>query len=281
VTHSSTLDIIDAHQHVGDLSDSLTMDGAAHGQRESEDVRRERDVAKRLALLDQQHVRQSVIIASHAYLRPDGIADTRRVNEGVVRYCQVRPDRFPYPVGVVEPLYGERGLAELDRCRDELGMTGISFHTRFQGVALDSPWMFRYLERMGELGLVPFVHALGVIADQALWRVDKLARAMPDLTMVVLAGFADAETPLQLHDVADRNPNLVFDISLAINFETFVEPAVRRLGAHRFVFGSDTYSAATRPGHVLGQLLGSAMADADKAAIAGGNIRRVLSAASR
>ena len=276
-----TFDIIDAHQHVGDLSDSLSMDDAAHDQHESEDVRRERDVAKRLEILDQQGIRQSVIIASHAYLRPDGIVDTRRVNDGVVRYCQVRPDRFPFPVGVVEPLYGGRGLAELDRCRDELEMAGISFHTRFQGVALDSPWMFRYLERMGELGLVPFVHALGVIADEALWRVDKLARAMPDLAMVVLAVFADAETPWQLHDVADRNPNLVFDVSLALNFEMIVEPAIRRLGSHRFVYGSDTYSTTTRPGHVLSQLLDSAMTDADKAAIAGGNLRRVLSAVSR
>src|SRR3546814_13108876 len=60
--------------------------------------------------------------------------------------------------------------------------------------------------------------------------------------MVVLAVFADAETPWQLHDVADRNPNLVFDVLLALNFEMIVEPAIRRLGSHRFVSGSDTYS---------------------------------------
>src|SRR5262249_7737777 len=123
--------VIDAHNHVGDLwgpenlySDNLTRQGEL-----------DRDARARIAALTRRGVDQAVVIAAPSYLRPDGLVDTRRMNDLVAAYRDVDPDRFPAAVGVVEPLYGERGLAEVDRCKFELGLVGISFHTRFQGVS--------------------------------------------------------------------------------------------------------------------------------------------------
>jgi hypothetical protein len=51
-------------------------------------------------------------------------------------------------------------LSEIDRVHDELGLAGISFHTRFQGVSLDSRWIVRAVGRLVELDMVPVVHAM-------------------------------------------------------------------------------------------------------------------------
>ena len=64
-------------------------------------------------------VDQAIVIPSHAYLRPDGIADTRRVNDHIAAYREHDPKRFPAALGIVEPLYGARGLEEIDRLADE------------------------------------------------------------------------------------------------------------------------------------------------------------------
>ncbi|MBV9660581.1 MAG: amidohydrolase [Acidimicrobiales bacterium] len=266
--------VIDAHNHVGSLQDTgiggLGGAGSAPGL--------DSEIADRAAVMGGRGVDQAVLIASHGYLRPDGIADTRRVNDSVASYAQSRPDLFPAGVGVVEPLYGERGLAELDRAAGELRLRGISFHTRFQGVSIDSPWVRRYLQRMGELGLVPFVHAVGESAAEALWKVDVLAGDFPDLPMVVLDAFSTFEQSQFVPVVAERRPHLLFDTATAHGLG-FVADLVDRCGASRVAFGSDLYSGRqSRPGlsHLLDDILAWDVPRSDLDAIVAGNIRRVL-----
>jgi hypothetical protein len=273
---ASSFDILDCHHHYGDLNDALgplptasplaAVDAADYARLE---------LQTRLRAMDEQGVHQAVILPGHAYLRPSGVADTRRVNDGVAAYRDRRPDRFPAAVGVVEPLYGEAGLAELERVRAELGLVGISFHVRFQGVSLDSPWVRRYVERMGELGLVPFVHAIADSPENALWKVALLASAVPETPIIVLDGFSNYEQTREIPHLAERHPNLLFDTSLAYAF-AMIEPLIRRLGPERVVFGTDLYSLVPHGGHVLGQILASELDEAAKAAVLGGNLRRAL-----
>jgi predicted TIM-barrel fold metal-dependent hydrolase len=273
MTGAHGFDILDAHHHSGDLGGWMPGARPATGDG-LDDV----EIAARLAILDAQGVRQAVVIPGHAYLRPEGLADTRRQNDRIARYRDRHPDRFPAAIGVVEPLYGPAGLAEIDRCWSELGLAGVSFHTRFQGVSIDSPWVSTYCERIGSHGMVPYVHCFGQSPEESLWKVDHLAGDLPDLAMVVLDVFADAEQPRQLPRVAERNPNLYFDTALALNFELLVEPVIRAVGADRFVYGSDTYSAPynTRPAHVLEDLLAMGLDHDATAAILGGTLRRLL-----
>jgi predicted TIM-barrel fold metal-dependent hydrolase len=273
MTLHEDLDVIDLHNHIGDLR-ATGLSEAVDGEQPDLDV----DMATRLEILDDRGVGQAVVIAGHGYLRPDGIVDTCRVNDAVAAYRDRRPDRFPAAIGIVEPLYGERGLPELDRCATELGLRGISFHTRFQGVSVDSPWVRRYLERMGELGLVPFMHAVGESASELLWKIDMLATDLPELPMVVLDAFSTFEQCTQVPHLAARHPQLTFDTAITHSF-SFVRSIVDRFGASRVAYGSDLHNAprGTAPLlHCLPDILASDLSPEDKALIVGDNIRAIL-----
>jgi predicted TIM-barrel fold metal-dependent hydrolase len=269
-------DVIDVHHHyeagygVGDALD-LGRKGDDAGKAEIE-------LTTRLSTMDVEHVRGAIIIAGHTYLRPRGLADTAAVNDAVAAYRDQLPGRFVAAVGVVEPLYGEAGHSEVARCKEELGLAGISFHNAFQGTPADSPLMLPLIEQIGESGLVPFVHAYGSQLE-TLHQVDSLAGHFPDLTMVVLDTFHDINQVKALPEVAERRPNLYFDLALLVNFETLGLPVVRSVGADRFVYGTDQYSwpMSTKPyGSLLPGIVSSDLADEDKARIFGGNIKGIL-----
>ena len=166
---------------------------------------------------------------------------------------------------------------EIDRCAGELGLVALSFHTRFQGVSLDSQWIHRYLERMGEAGLVPVIHAMDDTPEEALWKLATLARAFPDLELLALDAFGGFEATRQCFHVAEVAPNIVWDTSLSYNFD-FIEDFAQRFGAKRVVFCTDLYShpVGRRISHLLPQIEASSLPDEDKALILGGNARRLL-----
>jgi predicted TIM-barrel fold metal-dependent hydrolase len=167
-------------------------------------------------------------------------------------------------------------LQELDRCKSELGLAGISFHTRFQGVGLNHPWVHRYVERMGEVGLVPVLHAIPESESEALWKVIELARKFPDLEMLVLDAFATFDGSREVFVAADVCPNLLFDTSLARSAD-LVEDFATHFGARRVVFGTDTYSAAGRRRlpHILAEIQAFDISEDDRRLILGDNARRL------
>jgi predicted TIM-barrel fold metal-dependent hydrolase len=268
-------DVFDVHHHVGRAFDALggELDPGDDGREEFATL----ELADRLRIMDEGGVHQAMVIPGHGYLRPNGIADTRVVNDEIAAYRDRTPDRFPVACGIVEPRDGAASLAEIDRVDDELGLVALSFHTRFQGVSLDSRWIARYLERMGEHGLVPVVHAMDDTPEEALWKLATVARELPELTILALDAFSGFEATRQCFFVADVAPNIVFDTSLSYNFD-FIEDFATRFGADRVVFGTDLYShpVGRRISHLLPQIESSALSDADKAAILGGTARRLL-----
>ena len=268
----ATFDIFDCHHHVGDVREFLS--GAhADGEVAEADERR-----ARLAIMDAGGVRQAAVIPGHGYRRTHGLQDTATVNDRIAAYRDAAPERFPVAIGIVEPLYAEDGYQELDRCAAVLGLRGISFHARFQGVSMDNPWVRNYVGRILELGMVPVLHALTEAADEALWKTALVARTFPDAPMLVLDAFSSFEGTKELSQVAEACPNLLFDTSLSYNVD-FIEVFIRRFGADRVVFGTDLYSAPVgrRISHILGQLLETDLPDADKAKVLGGNARRLWS----
>jgi predicted TIM-barrel fold metal-dependent hydrolase len=264
--------IFDCHHHVGDVKAFLgeTMGGSEDTAADPLAV----EMRRRIEIMDEGGVSQCCVIPGHGYERPNGLTDTRRVNDSIAAYRDATPDRFPVAAGVCEPLYGAESLAELDRCKNELGLAAISFHTRFQGASMDNPWILKYVERMAELGLRPILHAMTESADEAIWKTATIARAFPDTTMLVLDSFSTFEGTKEVSDIAESHPNLLFDTSLSYNFD-FIEIFARRFGAHRVVFGTDLYSPplGRRISHLVPQILESALSDADKTAILGGNGR--------
>lgn len=166
-------------------------------------------------------------------------------------------------------------LDELDRIHGDLGLAGVSFHTRFQGVPTDSPAVVTIVKRMAELGMTPFVHS-GDSSEEALWRILDLARQVPDATIVVLDGITGLEQTNQACLVAQVADNLVFDTAGCPDF-SFVARVISHVGASRVVFGSNTYSAVVsrRRGNALQAIRELPPTDAN--AILTGTISRILS----
>lgn len=267
-------DVFDVHHHVGRAFDAL---GGTLATAEETDRYAEVELADRIRIMDEGGVRQAMVIPGHGYLRPDGLADTRAVNDGIAAYRDGRPDRFPVACGIVEPAYGPASIPEIERCARELGLVALSFHTRFQGVSLDSQWILRYLERMGEVDLVPVIHAMDDTPEEALWKLTRVARSLPDLTIVALDAFGGFEATRHCFQVGELAPNVVFDTSLSYNFD-FIEDFARQFGAERVVFGTDLYShpVGRRISHLLPQIEASNLSEEEKAAILGGNARRLF-----
>jgi predicted TIM-barrel fold metal-dependent hydrolase len=264
-------DVIDVNHHLNDVNHHLATDGYLHpesGGTQGNEASIE--LSTRLATMDAQQVRGAVVIAGSGYLRPRGVTDTMAVNDAVAAYRDREPERFVAAVGHVDPLYGPAGADEVTRCRDGLGLAGISF----QGMG----FMIRPLiARVGELELVPFIHVGR--PNETIWQVDSLARDFPDLTMVVLHVFNDVSQLGSLAEVAERRPNLYFDLSGSTSFETLGLPQLRPIGAHRFLYGTYTHSwpVHTKPfGELLQDIVASDLSRDDKAAILAGNVKRIL-----
>jgi predicted TIM-barrel fold metal-dependent hydrolase len=281
-----TVLVIDAHQHVGfvpGVHDEL-RDIRHRGGIIDEPESIELDIARRADAMRSSGVSQAIVIPGHAYLRPDGIKDTRAANDGIAAYRDARPDLFPAAIGVAEPLYGDVGLKELDRMC-ELGLRGVSFHARYQAVNYGSPWLYRYVEKVATLGLVPYLHVVAEVVDSALWRLTRLALDFPDLEIVAVDAFSSFERGYECMHVAALAPNIVFDTSLSRSF-TQAEALIKEFGVNRVLFGTDQYSVPRREhsdGSRVRQILDSGLSESDKAAVLGGNIQRILGldAASR
>jgi predicted TIM-barrel fold metal-dependent hydrolase len=263
--------VLDVHHHVGDATVALAMPGMAGAADAPDEMR------IRLDTMDRNGVDGAIVIPGHSYLRPEGLADTRRVNDGIAAYRDTHPDRFVGALGIVEPLYGRAGDTELHRIKRDLGLLGVSIHTRFQGVSTDSPLVVAQIAVMAELGLVPFVHSVAEASEEALWRVQVLARAFPDLPMVVLDCFSSHEQATHALHAAETMPNLIFDTSLAYT----IEPVLRlidRYGPDRVVFGTDLYShpLGYQRSFVLAQFLESSLSPDILQQVLAGNAERLL-----
>jgi uncharacterized protein len=272
-----SFDIFDIHHHVGRSLDSLGMsEGRASDENAQGGV--EYDLEVRLRLMDSAGVRQALLMPGPSYERANGVAETRVLNDEIVAYRSRRPDRFPVAFGVVEPRDGEAALTEVDRIA-KMGLRGVSFHNRYQGLAVNSPAMIRVVQRMRDRNLIPVLHAVNESAEEKLWKVASVARQFPDTTFIALSGFATFESILECSHVAEVAPNIVFDFVGVYTFD-FLDGFIARFGVSRLMFGSDTYSPPSpltrRVSHLLPQVLESTLSDQDKAAILGGNARRVL-----
>ena len=280
-------DIFDFHQHMGSTADSggVIIPGAVAGAGIDS-----LELESRLHFMDSGGIRQAIAIPGHNYNRAAGIAATRAENDAIAAYRDRQPARFPVAAGVIEPLDQSESLAEVDRIDNELGLIAVSFHTEYQAVTLDSPWMIRLLERMAERGLVPLLHAANIIPHEALWRLAKVARAMPALTIIALEPFFTYEGMQEARFVADIAPNIVFDLSACVDSDMAIEFA-RTFGADRLVYGSQYYSQVAtgrrmraHDRRALAMIDDIARSDdlaaPEKVLILGGNARRVLKAAA-
>ena len=217
----------------------------------------------------------------------------RHINEAAALANRRTAETGLFSFGCIHPDC-ENWREELDRIA-ALGLKGVKLHPVYQGVDLDDPRYLRILTRAGELGLVAVTHA-GVdigYPDAANCLPRVLLRAVRQagpvkLVAAHMGGWKRWEEALEL--LADTSVYL--DTSFSTGFiaplddgyytpeqlrlldgEGFVR-MVRGFGAERILFGTDSPWSGQRES--VEWLRALPLAEGEKAAILGGNARRLL-----
>jgi hypothetical protein len=274
----SGLPIFDLHQHVGALA-ILDEPGAEESEQVDEEVIAD-DCRRRVAALDQHGFSAAAVMPSLQYLRPDGIVDTRAINEMIAGYRELRPDRFPVSFGTVEPLHGVgRSVAEIDRIGGELNLDGVVWHHRFQGAFLDDSRMGPFLEALGRNGLPALVHLFADSAMESASQLENIATRNPEVTIIALDPFSGHNQAEEIMRVADRCPQVLFDTAVCFPLMRLIERFVARFGSERLLFGTDLYldPPAYHTPHVLNEVLGAPdLTERDRHNILWGNAARLF-----
>ena len=171
-------------------------------------------------------------------------------NELVAQACTDHPNAFT-GFGSVDPLKGDRAVAELQRIAD-LGLKGVKLHPSLQAFAPDDERHWPLYEKCEELGLVLLFHTgtsgigagqpggQGIRLDYARpIRLDAVAASFPDLK--IIAAHFGYPWHLELMAMALHKTNIYIDISGWA--PRYIPPEVMRDMKGRlqdqFIFGSD------------------------------------------
>jgi uncharacterized protein len=271
VTELDQFRVFDCHHHFGTLVFAGGKNSEAMASAHLEPTERE----NRLGWMREAGIDQGVIMPVNRYLQPHGVSDTRAVNDVVAAYRDSDLAHFPVAVGVTEPLHGEEGIEEIVRVDEELGMLGISYHTRWQGVPTNDPLVTRGLEVLSERKMLAFIHAYADSTMEAPFMIRQLAMRFPELPIVVMDALSGATQAAQLYSDTAELENVYYETSCAWNLRA-IPRAVDVFGPSRVLFGSDTYSAHMITMHTPDKILELGMSEATNAAIFSGNLERLL-----
>ena len=199
---------------------------------------------ERVRIMDEGGVRQAVVIPGHGY--PARTASRTRVPSTTasplpghahrsVPVCRRRGEPRTRPTACPSSIGANRSSA-----------SRASAFTRasraIDGQSVDP----QYVARMGELGMVPVLHAMTESPDEALWKTAQIARAFPDLKMLVLDSFSTFEGTKEQRHRRDV-PNLLFDTSLSYNFDS--SRSLRSVSAPSAWSSVPISTRASRPAH--------------------------------
>lgn len=263
---------LDLHHHVGMLAiGDDDLGGSPAGPAE---------VELRIAIMDRFGIDAAAVMPSLQYERPEGAQDMRAANDAAAAYRDAEPTRFPAAIGTVDPLVGTRScLDELTRMSEELGLVGVTWHHRFQGLFAGDPRMEPLLARAAELGLTAYFHLFAESTMEAPWALEKWAERFPEHTFVALDAFTSFTQSRYLAAIGRRCPNIVFETAGTFPLGRVVQEFVAEFGAERVAFGSDLYTRPQTwdtPSTLLEIRAAESISEADRQLILVENARRLL-----
>jgi predicted TIM-barrel fold metal-dependent hydrolase len=252
VSYARDIVVLDANHRLGGMSfgsmqewdDSYMIGAEAH--------------ERRLRSMAEIGVDAALIMPVQRYLRPNGAVDTSAVNDNVARYRDADRRHIPAALGIAEPLHGAAGVDEIVRMDEELGFVGAFYNNNWQGVPVSDPLMYRQLEELQQRRMLPFIHCYAESMMAAPAMIADVAERFPELPIVLVDCWTGIIQFNQLMLDAARFPNLYFETSTTVSWEMLKRFAERH-GAHRLIFGSDTYShkrASTNSPQLIRDVLG-------------------------
>lgn len=182
---------------------------------------------------------------------------------------------------------------ELDRIA-ALGMKGIKIHPVYQGVAVDDPRYLRIFDRCGQLGLTVVAHAgldigfPGEVKCSPAMFLNAIRQVGPvKLVLAHMGGWRNwdeveellvetevcLDTSYALGEISDLDDHFSPEERLLMSEEQFVR-MVRKFGAHRICFGTDSPWGGQREN--LAMLRALPLTAEELGAILGGNAQRIL-----
>ena len=232
----------------------------------------EQRAAQLLEYADRMHVERLIFFMGWPWSHTPEPAEFRRQNDQVLKVLERWPDRtlgFAY----LNASFPDESLAEVERCIHDGPMVGVKL---WVGRRCSTEDIDPLISRCGELNALVFQHTYLKITgnlpgESTPQDLAELAARHPKVPLI--CGHTGADWTLGIRTVR-QFPNVSVGISGSDPTAGFVEMAVRELGAERILYGSDIggRSFASQ----LAKVYGADITDAQRIAILGGNLRRML-----
>lgn len=231
----SALDAVayDAHQHV-DF-------GPYSAQRADATDNLRTDWKVRTAMMAEAHIACSVLMPSYDYDKRMGLDSTARVLEGLLEYQSWDPRLFPWLGCTVEPQHYEGAADQLERILASGRFHVVSWHNRYQGLSVDAPIMFRFIEIASRHACAVFLHGTGNLDHEEAWRISRVVKSFPQTRFVVLDALMTYASIQVMVDLMKEVDNVWLDTAGATSFIHLVRQVAASVGPQRIVFGSDYY----------------------------------------
>ena len=196
----------------------------------------------------------------------------RLANDYVLRMRDAEPDAI-LPFCYVTPAFPDEAVGEIERCVGGEGMDGVKLWVARKAT---DPGLDPIMESAIALDVPVLQHAWlkttgNLPGESTPFDVAGLARRHPGARIIMAhlngVGYRGIEAVVDV-------PNVVVDTSGGDPESGMVEAAVRRLGAHRVVYGSD--APIRHFGVTMNKVLGAEIPDSAKRAILWDNASRIL-----
>ncbi|MGI8527235.1 MAG: amidohydrolase family protein [Pseudolabrys sp.] len=261
--------------------------------------------------VDMQYVMPAPPQLYHTVALEFAVPAARMINEGIAEYCAKHQDRL-IPCGTVPMQDGDEAAKELEHCIKKLGFKGVEILTNVAGRELSDPAFSPFWKKAEELGALVAIHPNGFTEGKRLSRFyfnnvvgnpfettlalhylifDGVFERHPGLKVFAMHGGgylggysgridhawgarSDVKADLPKEPSRYLRNNVFFDTVVFTPLQ--LEMLVRTFGADHVLMGTDfpfDMLEADPIGHVASV---EAFDDAMRAAVAGGNAKKLL-----
>jgi len=244
---------VDAHAHLGPHGPFCIP---AHGAA---------DMVRRMDALGVERL----VLSSHAAFS----SDHKWGNDLAARACADHPGRI-FAYAGANPNYPEEVREELKRCFSRPGFVGIKLHAVTHECKLEDPKYADAWQWAAERGCPVLVHYWDPSPICGPDNLKEVASRYAKVQIIVAHMGGLGTVHRALPDLAAEHPNLWFDTCCSRSSRGTIEYLIEKGLGGRLLYGSDM--PFIDPGSQLGKVLYADIPEDSRAAVLGGNARRLF-----